>query len=367
VAEYTANAAPASPLKEYGYRGGQLLVTTDGGRVKWLVGDHLGTPRMVVDQSGDLTGANQVIRHDYLPFGEEILVNTGIRTTTNGYVGDGIRQKFTGKDRDSETGLDYFEARYYAGKQGRFTSPDEFSGGPDDLFDFADVASENPTLYGDLTEPQSLNKYQYCYNNPLSFVDLDGHKGLRSWLKTGLEIASYIPGPIGTGASLVQAGVALAQGDYKGAALAAAGAIPGGKILAAAGAAVTTVAVIAVVVRKVVKAADKADDAASGVSQLSKTVKKAEGGGEAAKNIPKPPTGKGTVPPNARDPKRLFTRGEVDAGLKKQGDRCPQCGNEVDLRDARGHHIKRHADGGETKSSNLAVLCKSCHKEIHKP
>jgi hypothetical protein len=63
VAEYTANAAPASPLKEYGYRGGQLLVTTDGGRVKWLVGDHLGTPRMVVDQSGDLTGTNQVIRH----------------------------------------------------------------------------------------------------------------------------------------------------------------------------------------------------------------------------------------------------------------------------------------------------------------
>jgi hypothetical protein len=49
VAEYTANAAPSTPTKEYGYRGGQLLVTTDGGRVKWLVGDHLGTPRIVVD------------------------------------------------------------------------------------------------------------------------------------------------------------------------------------------------------------------------------------------------------------------------------------------------------------------------------
>jgi RHS repeat-associated protein len=116
-----------------------------------------------------------VIRHDYLPFGEEIQVNTGIRTTTNGYVGDGIRQKFTGKDRDSETGLDYFEARYYAGKQGRFTSPDEFSGGPDDLFDFVDVASENPTLYGDLTEPQSLNKYVY-----LSY-DTYAYNSYRQW------------------------------------------------------------------------------------------------------------------------------------------------------------------------------------------
>ncbi len=51
VAEYVAGAAPTSPTKEYGYRGGQLLITTDGGRIKWLVGDHLGTRRMVVEQS----------------------------------------------------------------------------------------------------------------------------------------------------------------------------------------------------------------------------------------------------------------------------------------------------------------------------
>ncbi len=236
-----------------------MLITTEGGRVKWPVGDQLGTPRMVVDQSGDLAGTNQVIRHDYLPFGEEIGAGVGIRTTSNGYVGDGIRQRFTGKDRDWETGLDYFEARYYASKQGRFTSPDEFTGGPDELFDFADVASENPTLYGDIAEPQSLNKYQYCYNNPLSFVDLDGHKGWREWVKTGLEVASYIPGPIGAGASLVQAGIAVVQGDYKGAALAAMGAIPGGKMIAKVGAAVTTVAVAAVVIRKVAKSENVAN------------------------------------------------------------------------------------------------------------
>jgi len=81
----------------------------------------------------------------------------------------------TGKERDNETGLDYFLARYYSSTQGRFMSPDEFAGGPDELFIFADAASANPTFYADLTNPQSLNKYQYTYNNPLSYTDSDGH------------------------------------------------------------------------------------------------------------------------------------------------------------------------------------------------
>jgi len=60
--------------------------------------------------------------------------------------------------------------------QGRFTSPDEFTGGPDELYYFVEDASENPTFYADLSNPQSLNKYQYSYNNPLRYVDPDGHE-----------------------------------------------------------------------------------------------------------------------------------------------------------------------------------------------
>lgn len=87
-----------------------------------------------------------------------------------------MRQKFTGKIRDTETGLDYFEARYYSSRWGRFTTSDEFVGGPEELIEFAGMLGHNPTFYAELAEPQSLNKYQYVLNNPLRYVDPDGHQ-----------------------------------------------------------------------------------------------------------------------------------------------------------------------------------------------
>jgi RHS repeat-associated protein len=177
LAEYVAGAAPSAAQKEYGYRNGQMLVVWDGSEIgdrklQWLVQDHLGSTRMVVDRSGSLA---EIRRHDYLPFGEELGSGIGIRSASIGYSGDSVRQKFTGKERDDETGLDFFQARYFSSVQGRFTSPDEFTGGPDELYFFASTASENPTFYADLTTPQSLNKYQYTYNNPLRYTDPDGH------------------------------------------------------------------------------------------------------------------------------------------------------------------------------------------------
>src|SRR5271170_406064 len=65
---------------------------------------------------------------------------------------------YTGKERDNESGLDYFGARYYASSMGRWMSPD-----------WADKPEAVP--YSSLDNPQTLNLYGYVNNNPLSKAD----------------------------------------------------------------------------------------------------------------------------------------------------------------------------------------------------
>src|SRR5204863_87964 len=160
---YTSTAAPTYPLLVDSslYLNGSTLtnviVSSGSGasaEINWLISDFLGTPRMVFDQTGSLAN---VKRHDYLPFGEELFAPIGGRTAAQGYAsGDGIRRQFTQKERDTETGLDYFEARYYSSIQGRFTSSDPL------------LASGQAKL------PQSWNRYTYGVNNPLINVDPTG-------------------------------------------------------------------------------------------------------------------------------------------------------------------------------------------------
>ena len=114
--------------------------------------DHLGSTRLVTKQ--DKSDADC---YDYAPFGEEIPNTLGNRSSNACFAAsfDG-RHRFTGKERDDESDLDYFLARYYSGPLGRFLNPDQ---------PFADQYPENP---------QSWNLYGYVRNNPLTFVDPDG-------------------------------------------------------------------------------------------------------------------------------------------------------------------------------------------------
>jgi RHS repeat-associated protein len=132
----------------------QAYGTSAGGeKVQWLVPDHLGTPRIVVDETGNRAN---VKRHDYLPFGEELFAGTGGRTTALGYTADGVRQQFTSYERDNESDLDFAQARYYSSSQGRFTSVDPL------------MASAV------VTNPQTLNRYSYVTNSPLTLTDPSG-------------------------------------------------------------------------------------------------------------------------------------------------------------------------------------------------
>jgi RHS repeat-associated protein len=99
---------------------------------------------------------------------------------------------FTGKERDAESGLDYFGARYYASSMGRWMSPDW-------------SAKEDPVPYAKLDDPQTLNLYGYVRNNPLSQVDPDGHA-------FGIDdlVGALAGGAVGVGVEVIK-DVALGQ------------------------------------------------------------------------------------------------------------------------------------------------------------
>jgi RHS repeat-associated protein len=94
--------------------------------VHYYFSDQIDSARVVTDAVGNIAQQS-----DYFPYGGEIVV-TG---------SDPNHYKFSGKERDSESGLDNFGARYNASTMGRFMSPDP--------------------LGGKLVDPQTLNKYSY--------------------------------------------------------------------------------------------------------------------------------------------------------------------------------------------------------------
>ena len=87
-----------------------------------------------------------------------------------------IGSRSTGKERDTESGNDYFGARYYASSMGRWLSPDK---------PFADQHTSNP---------QSWNLYAYGRNNPLKNVDLNGFKVLQAVLAEAVSKINALPG-----------------------------------------------------------------------------------------------------------------------------------------------------------------------------
>jgi RHS repeat-associated protein len=116
--------------------------------VEYYHTDALGSVRAVTKV---VNGQTQVVsRHDYKPFGEEV-------APQNPPVD---KRLFTGKERDAETGWDYFGARYAAATIGRFATVDP-------LF----------TWKMNLVNPQRWNRYVYGLNNPLRYVDQQGQWG----------------------------------------------------------------------------------------------------------------------------------------------------------------------------------------------
>ncbi|MCU1242537.1 MAG: repeat protein [Candidatus Acidoferrum typicum] len=111
--------------------------------VAWYFTDPLGSTRFYWQWDGD-GGWN---RSDYYPFGGERVIQSD----------ETSHFKFTGKERDTESGNDYFGARYFGSSMGRFMSPDPVV-----------ITTER------LQNPQQLNLYAYVANNPLRYIDPTG-------------------------------------------------------------------------------------------------------------------------------------------------------------------------------------------------
>jgi len=135
------------------WAGGKLLGTYDltAKGLHFYLDDMLGTRRVQTDYLG-------VVEQSCvsLPFGDDLTCSGSTETPTEHH--------FTGKERDTESGNDYFGARYYASSMGRWMSPDW-------------SAKVEPVPYSKLDDPQSLNLYAYVMNNPMTRMDADGHMG----------------------------------------------------------------------------------------------------------------------------------------------------------------------------------------------
>ncbi len=132
--------------------------TTTG--VWFHITDPLGSRRILADATGKVQQTCQS-----LPFGDG---ETCSETPAE--------QLFTGKERDVESGNDYFGARYYNSTLARFLSPDW-------------SATAEAVPYAKLDNPQSLNLYAYAGNNPIRNIDPDGHNWLTRYLQTNSSAA----------------------------------------------------------------------------------------------------------------------------------------------------------------------------------
>ena len=186
---YEKNLTTEEVITSY-YLSGKLVATRTGDTLEYVHQDHLSGTALVSDSSGDLV--NEI---SYYPYG----------STRAGDVP--TDKKFTGQRLDG-TGLYYYGARYYDPAIGRFINAD--------------------IIAPDYNNPQSLNRYSYCFNNPLRYIDPTGQwpwDTIINWVQTALDVVGMIP-VIGEIADAVNGVIYTARGDVANAALSFAACVP---------------------------------------------------------------------------------------------------------------------------------------------
>lgn len=149
----TETDGQGNPIRTEVFAGSYYVGTIKPDGIHYAITDWLGTKRMQVTANGNPVAIAVEESCSSWPFGDVQICNTPL---------DASPRHFTGKERDTESGLDYFGARYYASSMGRWMSPDW-------------SAKPEAVPYSSLADPQTLNLYAYANNNPTTKRDLDGH------------------------------------------------------------------------------------------------------------------------------------------------------------------------------------------------
>ncbi|MFH0731293.1 MAG: RHS repeat-associated core domain-containing protein [Candidatus Omnitrophota bacterium] len=153
------------------YAGNNRIAMVEDSQTYFYHTDHLGSSNVITDAIG-----NRASLTEYKPYGE-----TSVQDGTYD-----SNYKFTGKEYDCTTGLYYYGARYYDPELGRFTQ--------------ADTIVPNP---GD---PQDLNRYSYCSNNPINYTDPTGHSAwdkMKKWIGHAVGAVFAVAATIASGNILI--------------------------------------------------------------------------------------------------------------------------------------------------------------------
>ncbi|MBP7216463.1 MAG: RHS repeat-associated core domain-containing protein, partial [Candidatus Omnitrophica bacterium] len=193
----------AGAVRKHIFAGANRVCSIEGTEAHYFHSDHLGSSNVISYQNlintGDPKNGTQEGFTEFTPYGSTFK-QTGTYDP---------RHKFTGKELDASTGLYYYGARYYDAELGRFITADTIVQAPYD--------------------PQSLNRYAYCRNNPINYVDPTGHafflvalaiagiKALAAYavahpILTAIAAASLVYGTYNGGASAAKAGYNVFQG-----------------------------------------------------------------------------------------------------------------------------------------------------------
>ena len=173
----------------YYYANGERVARRDpDGSIHYYSGDHLGSTSVVTNASGNLEEKTR-----YQPYGDT-LSHTGTNAT---------KHLYTRQEKDTETNLYYYGARYYDLNLARFVQPD--------------------TYVSNIYNPQDLNAYSYVQNNPLKYTDPTGHEPVKSEAGTADQVSKKIEeiiydvrcqNPKATSKDIYAAMKAYYDGDY---------------------------------------------------------------------------------------------------------------------------------------------------------